>query len=395
MVFQSWESGGGDLACEVSSCSAVETVTKVVQGSAGDLQSETPSADPGGQNTKEKLCDSLTNTKTVGQADKSYHLAGPHAAGDGVDAKANSLLSTANQTQSSTEAFEDAAPQTEADDSRPDADDSRPDAALAETQTALAPADEVRVERESARPNGPDPVETHQRDTDGAQERLRPPQTSGDGVKGQSSEVLGVETEQVRREVKSAATQTEENTPPQQPTGTVLDAATQTDDGGLAEEEEEEEDEAMDSPCPSPEAAAESEKRLLSSAFPIPADPVHLAERIRRNRNRMSAAYDDTEYEPYGLPEVVMKGQSVCPSFSPATDGKGSVIAKTCMCSYRLKTIISHTPHTPHTPHPLSVSVGFADIPSGPACPYVLRRGLLGTSAVPLPEREEENEVDP
>ncbi|KAJ8405143.1 hypothetical protein AAFF_G00321340 [Aldrovandia affinis] len=61
-------------------------------------------------------------------------------------------------------------------------------------------------------------------------------------------------------------------------------------------------------------------------------------KRIRRNRNRMSAAFDDTEYEPYGLPEVVM--------------------------------------------------MGFADIPSGPACPYVLRRGLLGTSALPLPLRE-------
>jgi len=43
---------------------------------------------------------------------------------------------------------------------------------------------------------------------------------------------------------------------------------------------------------------------------------------------------------------------------------------------------------------------GFADIPSGPACPYVLRRGLLGTDAVPLPRREatpqeEDDDIEP
>lgn len=47
---------------------------------------------------------------------------------------------------------------------------------------------------------------------------------------------------------------------------------------------------------------------LFSGSFPIPADPARLAERIRRNRTQLSAAFDDTEYEPYGLPEVVMKG---------------------------------------------------------------------------------------
>ncbi|KAM4621797.1 uncharacterized protein ACJ7VT_006096 [Polymixia lowei] len=91
----------------------------------------------------------------------------------------------------------------------------------------------------------------------------------------------------------------------------------------------------------SPAASSEAgfgDRMLLSGSFPIPADPARLAERIRRNRSQLSAAYDDTEYEPYGLPEVVMKG--------------------------------------------------FADIPSGPACPYIVRRGLLGTPAVPLPQRE-------
>lgn len=51
------------------------------------------------------------------------------------------------------------------------------------------------------------------------------------------------------------------------------------------------------------------DKMLLSGSFPIPADPARLAERIRRNRTQLSAAFDDTEYEPYGLPEVVMKGR--------------------------------------------------------------------------------------
>ena len=68
----------------------------------------------------------------------------------------------------------------------------------------------------------------------------------------------------------------------------------------------------MDSPPLSPITPAEGCDRLLfSGSFPIPSDPARLAERIRRSRSQMSAAYDDTEYEPYGLPEVVMKGQCV------------------------------------------------------------------------------------
>ncbi|KAI5620637.1 centromere protein F-like isoform X1, partial [Silurus asotus] len=124
----------------------------------------------------------------------------------------------------------------------------------------------------------------------------------------------------------------------------VLHVSTQTT------QSEKQEDKCTESPPVSPTLASETEKLLFSGSFPIPANPAHLAERIRRSRGRMSAAYDDTEYEPYGLPEVVMKG--------------------------------------------------FADIPSGPACPYVLRRGLLGTDALPIslresPLTEAEEEIDP
>ncbi|XP_057706964.1 centromere protein F isoform X2 [Corythoichthys intestinalis] len=96
-----------------------------------------------------------------------------------------------------------------------------------------------------------------------------------------------------------------------------------------------------------PSAVRETgDKMIFSTSFPIPADPVRLAERIRRNRTQLSAAFDDTEYEPYGLPEVVMKG--------------------------------------------------FADIPTGPSCPYIVRRGLLGTAVVPVIQKEAnpEDETD-
>lgn len=76
--------------------------------------------------------------------------------------------------------------------------------------------------------------------------------------------------------------------------------------------EEEGEDDSVESPPLSPVAIPprmEGEDQMLfSGSFPIPADPARLAERIRRNRTQLSAAFDDTEYEPYGLPEVVMKG---------------------------------------------------------------------------------------
>lgn len=76
--------------------------------------------------------------------------------------------------------------------------------------------------------------------------------------------------------------------------------------------EEEEGEDMVDSlsvsPVPLSENAGSGDRMLFSGSFPIPADPARLAERIRHNRTQLSAAFDDTEYEPYGLPEVVMKG---------------------------------------------------------------------------------------
>ncbi|XP_029917597.1 centromere protein F isoform X2 [Myripristis murdjan] len=152
-----------------------------------------------------------------------------------------------------------------------------------------------------------------------------------------NSTCVSLETEGLGS-MNNASTQTEESlNPPKAPTASELHHAyTQT------EKEEQEDEELVDSPPLSPvppsEATAVADKMLFSGSFPIPADPARLAERIRRNRSQLSAAFDDTEYEPYGLPEVVMKG--------------------------------------------------FADIPSGPSCPYIVRRALLGTSAVPLPQRD-------
>ncbi|XP_062249682.1 centromere protein F isoform X3 [Platichthys flesus] len=154
----------------------------------------------------------------------------------------------------------------------------------------------------------------------------------------------------VRTDMKSVSSQTEESLCPRSaPTASELHCAyTQTEE----EEEEEEEQELVlvESPpaslIPSSEGLKSRDKMLFSGSFPIPSDPARLAERIRRNRTQLSAAFDDTEYEPYGLPEVVMRG--------------------------------------------------FADIPSGPSCPYIVRRGLLGTSAVPVPQKAlgQEEETD-
>lgn len=310
MVFQSSEFEDGAPTHEVSSRREVETMTKAPPGSAGDLWAQTPATDAGGDNTTERPQDSLTETKTVRQADKDYQLAGPHT--PRASAKANSLPAAASRERIAvavtvTEAFEDAAPQTRAGDSGTDV-------AHAETESLRASAD-GGVGSASAMPCEMCPTETHHCSTEGAGENFRP-------AEGRP-EVMGFESAKVGRGVKSAATQTDEtaesaeNTPHRHQKGAVLDAGTQTDGG--QEEEEEEEDELTDSPCPSPEQAAECEKLLRSSSFPIPANPAHLAERIRRNRSRMSAAYDDTEYEPYGLPEVVMKGQSVSPPSTSLT----------------------------------------------------------------------------
>ncbi|XP_029021445.1 centromere protein F isoform X2 [Betta splendens] len=146
----------------------------------------------------------------------------------------------------------------------------------------------------------------------------------------------------ISTEMKSIGSQTEESlcTHSGRAASELHCVFTQTE-----EEEEHMEDSPPLSPGPLSEAAEPGDKMLFASSFPIPADPARLAERIRRNRTQLSAAFDDTEYEPYGLPEVVMKG--------------------------------------------------FADIPSGPSCPYIVRRGLLGTTVVPASQKEpEEEETD-
>lgn len=108
--------------------------------------------------------------------------------------------------------------------------------------------------------------------------------------------------------MKSVSSQTEDSLYPRSaPAASELQCAyTQT-------EEEKEDGELVDSspvaPVPLSETAEPGEKMLFSGSFPIPSDPARLAERIRRNRTQLSAAFDDTEYEPYGLPEVVMKGK--------------------------------------------------------------------------------------
>ncbi|KAM6952677.1 uncharacterized protein PEZ65_014130 isoform 2-T2 [Lycodopsis pacificus] len=144
----------------------------------------------------------------------------------------------------------------------------------------------------------------------------------------------------VRTDVRSVSSQTEEQLCPRcaPATSDLRCAYTQT------EEEEESGDPRPASVVPSPEGAELRDRVLFSGSFPIPTDPARLAERIRRNRTQLSAAFDDTEYEPYGLPEVVMKG--------------------------------------------------FADIPSGPSCPYIVRRGLLGTTVIPVPQKDQRQEEE-
>ncbi|XP_016431752.1 centromere protein F isoform X2 [Sinocyclocheilus rhinocerous] len=169
-------------------------------------------------------------------------------------------------------------------------------------------------------------------------------------IKNESAPCKMEEVSKVRTGVKSVSTQTEESQDlilgDKQP---PVHACTQVDGEQLETVEDKGHKEPADSPPLAPTPQSVTKQLLLSSAFPMN-DPAHLAERIRQNRSRMSVAYDETEYEPYGLPEVVMKG--------------------------------------------------FADIPSGPACPYVLRRGLLGTDAMPLPRREatpqeEDDDIEP
>lgn len=108
----------------------------------------------------------------------------------------------------------------------------------------------------------------------------------------------------VRTEMRSVGSQTEESLSPRRaPTTSDLRCAyTQT--------EENEQEDLVDPPPVSAAASSEGAelRDVFLGSFPIPADPARLAERIRRNRTQLSAAFDDTEYEPYGLPDVVMKG---------------------------------------------------------------------------------------
>lgn len=123
------------------------------------------------------------------------------------------------------------------------------------------------------------------------------------------------------KEVKCVCTQTEEYNREDKDIENlhqktvIVHASTQTRGEQIMQREEEEKQaaECTDSPSLSPAPALETGRLLFSGSFPISANPAHLAERIRRSRSRISAAYDDTEYEPYGLPEVVMKGvQQLC-----------------------------------------------------------------------------------
>lgn len=119
-----------------------------------------------------------------------------------------------------------------------------------------------------------------------------------------------VSSDRAFRTGRSVSSQTEDSRCPRAapPASGFQCAYTQTE--GEEEEEEEDEDASVESPpASSPAWTPEPGKQVLfSGSFPIPADPARLAERIRRNRTQLSAAFDDTEYEPYGLPEVVMKG---------------------------------------------------------------------------------------
>lgn len=114
----------------------------------------------------------------------------------------------------------------------------------------------------------------------------------------------------IKPDMKSVSSQTEDHFyPTSAPAASeLLCASTQTEEEVEAHGEDELVESPPLSPVPLPEGTESEEKMLFSASFPIPADPARLAERIRRNRTQLSAAFDDTEYEPYGLPEVVMKG---------------------------------------------------------------------------------------
>lgn len=126
------------------------------------------------------------------------------------------------------------------------------------------------------------------------------------GQRAEVSEVIGVPN---RTEVKSVSTQTEKSQELDlRDRHSPIHACTQTDGEQLKTEQDEGNKEPADSPPLFQAPQTVTNQLLLPSMFPM-SNPAHLAERIRQNRSRMSAAYDETEYEPYGLPEVVMKGK--------------------------------------------------------------------------------------
>ncbi|KAM4555424.1 uncharacterized protein PAE49_014478 [Odontesthes bonariensis] len=183
-----------------------------------------------------------------------------------------------------------------------------------------------RDAKDPLKPSGPNPAKVGERYTEKPEANPNPSVSDSEMNTRSSTE------KDVKTEVNSVSSQTEDSLYPRKPP--TVCATTQTEEEKV-------------SPVPISEKMGSGDKILFSGSFPIPADPARLAERIRRNRTQLSAAFDDTEYEPYGLPEVVMKG--------------------------------------------------FADIPSGPSCPYIVRRGLLGTAVVPVSQkdpREEEEETD-
>ena len=146
------------------------------------------------------------------------------------------------------------------------------------------------VAKDPLKPSGPNPAKVGEHYTEKPEAKLNP------SVLNSEMNTRNSTDKDVKTEVNSVSSQTEDSLYPHK--APIVCATTQT------EKEEV-------SPVPVSEKMGSRDKMLFSGSFPIPADPARLAERIRRNRTQLSAAFDDTEYEPYGLPEVVMKGNFV------------------------------------------------------------------------------------
>lgn len=137
--------------------------------------------------------------------------------------------------------------------------------------------------------------------------------TDVSGASKETTATSDLSDRDIKPDMKSVSSQTEDHFyPTSAPAASeLLCASTQTEEEVEAHGEDELVESPPLSPVPLPEGTESEEKMLFSASFPIPADPARLAERIRRNRTQLSAAFDDTEYEPYGLPEVVMKGNFI------------------------------------------------------------------------------------